>query len=311
MRRGSVRITENLLRRWPLPELDGKSGKEDRGCALVVGGSAETPGAVLLAAIGALRAGAGRLQIATNREIATSMALAIPEARVIGLKSRHNGAIGLRSCRKIFSEVARCDALLLGPGMIDGRAAFELFHCPRQNGATLVIDAGALQFFRGRSALPSASRGAAIATPHAGEMANLWGIERDEVRRDALEVARAAAALTGAVIALKGACTYIAAPDGTTFHNTEGNLGLGTSGSGDALSGIIAGLAARGADPLQAAAWGVFLHAKAGDVLARKMGMLGFLARELLTEIPPLMASLPRLAPASHAARPPRNRRTQ
>jgi NAD(P)H-hydrate repair Nnr-like enzyme with NAD(P)H-hydrate dehydratase domain len=94
------------------------------------------------------------------------------------------------------------------------------------------------------------------------------------------------------VIALKGRETFIAAPTGKTYSNRAGNVGLATSGSGDTLSGIIAGLAARGAEPLQAAVWGVYLHARAGDRLARRMGRLGFLARELLAEIPALMSEL-------------------
>ncbi len=91
------------------------------------------------------------------------------------------------------------------------------------------------------------------------------------------------------MVALKGAQTFVVAPDGSAYRNTAGNVGLGTCGSGDALSGVIAGLTARGAPPLQAAVWGVYLHAKAGDILARRIGPLGFLARELLTEIPPLL----------------------
>lgn len=102
------------------------------------------------------------------------------------------------------------------------------------------------------------------------------------------------AARLDAVVALKGPETFIAAPDGTTYRNTAGNLGLGTSGSGDTLSGVIAGLAARGADPLQAAVWGVFVHARAGELLARRIAPLGFLARELLAEVPALVASLRR-----------------
>jgi hydroxyethylthiazole kinase-like uncharacterized protein yjeF len=294
MKPASTRITSTLIRRWPLPDVDGDGGKEDRGRALVVGGSLETPGALLLAGIGALRAGAGKLQIATNREVATAIAIAVPEARVIGLRSAGNGSIAPRSCRTILSEAGRCDALLVGPGMVDAAAVVDLVRCKRAKGSALVVDAGALHIFRRRKALPSPSHGAAIATPHAGEMADLWGIERSEVIRASIDVTRQAAARLGAVMVLKGACTYVAAPDGTTFHNLEGNIGLGTSGSGDALSGIITGLAARGATPLQAAVWGVYLHAKAGDRLARKMGMLGFLARELLAEIPPLLARLDR-----------------
>ena len=96
-----------------------------------------------------------------------------------------------------------------------------------------------------------------------------------------------------AVIALKGAETFITAPGNSkTYCNRTGNVGLATSGSGDTLSGLIVGLAARGASPLQAAVWGVYLHARAGDELAKRMGRLGFLARELLAEVPKLMSEL-------------------
>jgi len=93
---------------------------------------------------------------------------------------------------------------------------------------------------------------------------------------------------------LKGAETHIAGPSGEVYCNRSGNVGLATSGSGDTLSGIIAGLAARGADALQAAVWGVYLHGSAGDRLARRVGPLGFLARELLAEIPAVMFALSR-----------------
>jgi ADP-dependent NAD(P)H-hydrate dehydratase len=294
MTKASLPITAKLLRGWPLPEPGGKGGKEDRGCVLVVGGSLEVPGAAMLAATGALRAGAGKLQIATCREAATLMAIAMPEARVIGLRSTRNGAIASRAGDAIRDEVDDCDALLVGPGITHGNAVADILRRRTTRGGTLVIDAGALAFFSGRRKLPSKSRGSVILTPHAGEMAKLWGVERSAVVARALELSREAASHTGAIVVLKGARTYIAAPDGAVLENSHGNIGLGTSGSGDALSGIIAGLAARGAEPLQAAAWGVYLHAKAGDVLARRSGLLGFLARELLAEIPPLMAHLPR-----------------
>jgi ADP-dependent NAD(P)H-hydrate dehydratase len=292
MKGESIRITASLLRRWPLPEPGADGGKEERGSALVVGGSLEMPGAALLAAMGALRAGAGKLQIATSQKVAPWMAIAMPEARVIGLASTRHGEIAARACKAIFPQVDRCDAMVVGPGMPDASAVVDLLHQRKRSHATLVIDAGGLLFFSGRRGLPASARGNTILTPHPGEMAKLWGIERKEVVGHSLDVARAAAARIGAVVVLKGSSTYIAAPDGKAFHNTEGNIGLGTSGSGDVLSGIIAGLAARGADPLRAAAWGVYLHAKAGDALARKMGALGFLARELLGEIPGMMARL-------------------
>ena len=285
-----TRVTRSLLRGWPLPALDGVHGKEDRGRVLVLGGSDEVPGAAVLAAVAALRAGAGTLQIATTRRMAPHVAVTVPEARVIGLPSTRGGEISGTAAANIRAEVGRADALLIGPGMRDAavvRAVLAIHRSSRAR-ATLVLDAGALKALWGARTPVSAEK--MIVTPHAGEMAKLCGLERDEVLARPLALARETAARLGVVVALKGVRTYVAAPDGTCFENTAGNLGLGTSGSGDTLSGVIAGLCARGADPLQAAVWGVHLHARAGEVLAKKVGPLGFLARELLTEIPPLLA---------------------
>ena len=126
-------------------------------------------------------------------------------------------------------------------------------------------------------------------TPHASEMARLWNCSLEEVQREPLTLAREAAATFGVVVALKGAETWVVAPDGSSYHNTAGNSGLGTAGSGDVLAGIIAGLAARGADALQSAVWGVYLHATAGDVLAEAVGEVGFLASEIPAQIPRLL----------------------
>jgi hydroxyethylthiazole kinase-like uncharacterized protein yjeF len=286
-------ITPALLRRWPLPDVDGVQGKEDRGCALIVGGSVPIPGAVILAATAALRAGAGMLQVATVRAVASAVAISLPEARVIGLATDRQGELASGSCRAIQREASRCDALLIGPGMMSPTAGTELLKtCLRlkSGGPTIVVDAAPLKALRRAGVLPAQRGGKVILTPHAGEMATLWGWSKARVLAAPEQVAREAAGRLRAVIVLKGPCTYVVAPDGKSFHNTAGNSGLGTSGSGDALSGLIAGLCARGADPLQAAIWGVYLHARAGDSLARKIGPLGFLARELLAEIPRLMA---------------------
>jgi len=287
-------VDPELLRAWPLPALDGKEGKEERGHVLVVGGSVEIPGAVILAATAALRAGAGKLQIATSRSVAPAVAIRMPEARVVGLGESARGELSGDSCRAIHDEVGRCDALLIGPGMMDARAGTRLLrHCVASAArAALIVDAAPLAAFTGRKPLQRRHDAGIVLTPHAGEMAKLWGVERDEVRAHALDIATEAAACLGAIVVLKGRHTWIVAPDGSAYQNTAGNVGLGTSGSGDALAGVIAGLCARGAEPLQAAVWGVYLHARAAEVLAKKMGGVGFLARELLPEIPRLLAAL-------------------
>jgi NAD(P)H-hydrate repair Nnr-like enzyme with NAD(P)H-hydrate dehydratase domain len=131
--------------------------------------------------------------------------------------------------------------------------------------------------------------GRAVLTPHAGEMATLLGIDKTEVEANPADVAVEAAATFGAIVALKGAESWIASPDGELFHYRGGSIGLATSGSGDTLAGIVTGLTARCGDPLIATCWGVWAHGTAGTRLARRVGQVGFLARELLAEIPPLV----------------------
>ncbi len=279
-----------------MPDIHPKLGKEGRGSVLVVGGSARIPGAVILAATGALRAGAGKLQIATARSVAAHVAVTVPEACVIAVPETRQGELARTCINSLKSQLADADAVLVGPGMMDARGGVGVLeHCVRANtDMSLIIDAAALHVFDAHKPLVKARSAEVIATPHAGEMAKLWGCSRAQVIARPLEIAREAASTLNVVIALKGAQTFVVAPDGTAYRNTAGNIGLGTSGSGDTLSGVIAGLCARGASALQAAVWGVYLHAKAGDLLARRIGALGFLARELLTEIPQLMVKVSR-----------------
>jgi ADP-dependent NAD(P)H-hydrate dehydratase len=288
-------VTPALLRGWPLPEPDGARGKEARGEVLAVGGSVEIPGAVMLAALAALRAGAGKLSIATVRSIAPVVAVAVPEARVMGLAQTRKGELAKSAGRFPRKELEHVETLVIGPGMREPSMAIDFLGRPSMVTArcTLVVDAAALQVFCGRRK-PLDHAGGVIITPHPGEMAKLWGCGVNEALAGPLELAREAAETLHAVVVLKGSRTVVAAPDGTAFENTAGNIGLGTSGSGDVLAGVIAGLAARGADPVQAAVWGVYLHARAGEALARKIGPLGFLAREIPSEIPALLAVLHR-----------------
>lgn len=289
-----VVLTGAVLRNWPLPAPDTGGDKEARGRVLVVGGAPEMPGALLLAGEGALRAGAGKLQMATPRSVALPVGVALPEGRVFALPETEAGGIADTGAEQIADRGNRADAVLLGPGMVDETAVSALLKrlLPRLDTPVVVLDAAALSPLAADPDLARALKGRAVLTPHAGEMAMLLGVDKDTVNADPLATARDAAERFGAVIALKGAETFIVAPDGQAYHNRSGNVGLGTSGSGDTLAGIIAGLAARGAGPLQAAAWGVSLHARAGDRLARRQGRLGYLAREILAEVPALVEQL-------------------
>ena len=291
-----VPVTPDLLRSMPLPRHQEGQDKDERGRVLVVAGSVEVPGGALLCGIGALRAGAGKLQIATCRSAAPHLAAAVPEARVSGLDETPGGGISADEAGKLAARAGRCDALLLGPGMMDrdGEAAALTRRLLErmEAGPGIVLDAAALPELRNGETVLRRHAGRVVLTPHAGEMATLLGVPRDEVLADRLAAARRAAGALGAVVAMKGGNTFIVSPRGEAWDCDQGNVGLATSGSGDTLAGVIAGLIARGADPVRATLWGVFLHGEAGNRLARKQGPVGFLARELLAEIPSIMAEL-------------------
>ena len=283
MSKAPLRVTPALLKRWPLPDMARAEGKEARGRVLVVGGSVTVPGAVLLAGMAALRAGAGKLQIATAREVAIAVAVAMPEAKVIGLATDAAGEIA-SSTRDLRTEAARTDALLIGPGMLAGKRVTRIAAAlARACTAPVVLDAGAMPAF------DDCGDGVRILTPHAGEMASLLGIDIEEVEGDRVRIARDFARENGAIVVLKGADTCIASPDGRAWMHTGGSVGLGTSGSGDVLGGVIAGLLARGAEPAQAAVWGVALHGRAGARLSKRHASVGFLAREIAWELPSVL----------------------
>jgi ADP-dependent NAD(P)H-hydrate dehydratase len=292
----AVEVTRRVLGSLPLPAPSEEGDKYERGVVLVVAGATELPGAAVLAATAALRAGAGKLRIATCRSVAAHVGVTVPESRVYALPETKKGEISAAAAPRILELAARADALLVGPGMLGaspvsrivGRVLDEI------DRPTLVLDAAALAAAAGQGERLARLGGRVVLTPHAGEMAKLTGIDRDEIREDPAGTAARCARVLGAVVALKGRETFVAAPDGRLFVNRAGNVGLATSGSGDTLAGVVAGLCARGADPLAAAVWGVFLHASAGDALAERVGPLGFLARELLDEIPRLMSAFAR-----------------
>lgn len=298
-------IDDNLLRSWPLPVPSGEGDKEVRGHVLILGGSREMPGAVILAATAAMRAGAGKLTIATGRSVAQLVALAIPESRVLGLAENEAGGFTVEAVAALDPLADKINAILVGPGMQDGAATARLVHAllPRLEGSntSVLLDAEAMgAILQPPDAAAGTKAGAAVnapfrfnvpvlLTPHAGEMAHLTGIDKDAIQDDPDRHALEAARRWNAVVALKGARTVIATPDGDCWQHEGGNVGLATSGSGDVLAGIIAGLAARGADLAQAVSWGVALHARAGVRLAERLGTLGYLARELPEEIPALL----------------------
>lgn len=286
----SRKVTRALLREFALPEPGAHGDKESRGRVLVIGGEVALPGAVILAAIASLRAGAGKLQIATCKSIAVQVGVAVPESMSLGLRETKDGTIDPRSSKELKVLAREADAVVIGPGMTIRKSNTQLTRdMLRSTQSAVVIDAGALPLLNVSPKVIQHRQGSTVITPNESEMATLLDISEGEIGASAPDVALEAASRFNAVVALKGSTTIIATPDKLLFRYSGGDVGLGTSGSGDTLAGLTAGLLARGAPPLEAALWSVYLHGEAGNRLARKVGRIGYLARELLAEIPSLL----------------------
>ena len=284
-------LTAHRLRDWPLPSPGG--GKEGRGRVLVVGGSRATPGGALLAGEAALRVGGGKLQILTAESVAVGMALRIPESRTEGLSETADGQLAPGGAARIRELASDCDAVVIGPGIGDTDAAVELLRdvIPEFHGS-LVLDALAMAYVTEHPDGLSHLNGRVVLSPNPRELSRTLKVPEEEVERDTPGHVAELARRARAVVVSGTSTSWIASPDGRLWRDESGTPGLGVSGSGDVKAGIVAGLLARGAEPEQAAAWATYSHGRAGERLAAEVGPTGFLARELLPQIPRVLVEI-------------------
>lgn len=285
-------ITPRLLRDWSLPDPVGT--KYSRGQVVVVGGARRTPGAAMLAGVAALRMGAGRLTLAVAESVAPHVAVSVPESGVHGLVEDDSGSITGAGVGELLQEdLARADAVLVGPGLDDAEGTVEILEqlirtADDADGPSFVLDA------YGATVLPQLDRaavdrlaGRVIVTPNETELAILVDAES----LDAQDIPKAAREVVERYDARVACSGWILCRDGA-WQVTAGDTGLGTSGSGDVLAGAVSGLVSRGATAEQALVWGAYVHAAAGDNLASKLGRIGYLAGDLLPELPLVLAAL-------------------
>lgn len=289
-----VDISPRLLKSWPLPYPMAEGEGESRGRVLIVGGAAEMPGTVILAGTAALRVGAGNLRVATGHTSRLLVAAAIPEARVFDLPEDGRGMLAPEAMHEIVKQANMVDAMLVGPGLVDWNSFAALLqhvllglHRP-----SLVLDAAALAVVSATPTILERFEGNVVLIAHAEELARLLDVTVADIRDSPLKSAQRAAHRFNASVVLKGRDACVAAPNGRTYLSRMPSPGLGTSGSADVLAGIVAGLMGRGAESAQAAVWGLALHTAAGDVLENRLGPIGYLASDLLLELPPLLVSL-------------------
>ena len=286
----AIVVTSAILRDWPLPP---PGPTKDAGRTLVVGGSCQNPGAVILAAEAALRSGAGKLQVATVADLAPHVATVLPEALVQGLPSGPGGDLAAGAAEGILGLADGCSSVLLGPGFQDAEAAVSLLEAvvPHLD-ATVVLDALAMAYITEKGDGVAHLAGRVILTPNVGELAYTLQVETAQVEDDPVGSALRLAMSAHAVVVSGGEDTWVAEPEGRVWRVQSGTRGLAVSGSGDVQAGIIVGLCSRGASPAQAATWGAHLHGRAGERLAASVGRLGFLARELPAQVPRILVEI-------------------
>jgi NAD(P)H-hydrate epimerase len=273
-----------------VPRRDAAGTKFTSGHVIVAGGSRGLTGAPTLAALGAMRAGAGYVTVLVPASEQPILAIKLTEAMTRALPDRagHHVAHGADA---VIEATGRGGSLVLGPGIGREEEAQEF---ARQVAAradvALVLDADGLNAHAGEPESLAGRTAPTILTPHAGELARLLGTDSDAVGAARLESARAAARRTQAIVVLKGDDTIVAAPDGRVAVNPLAAPMLATAGTGDVLSGVLAALLAKGMEPFTAAAAGVRLHAAAGRLAGDRVGPDGVIAGDVAHALPAVLA---------------------
>ena len=267
------RLTDDIVRELlPLRKADAHKG--DAGRAVICAGSPGFTGAAALSSYAAVKAGAGLTALYTPLSSRDVLAGKLTEVMVHGLLERMPGILGGGATGDVVKNANAADVLAIGPGLGTSESTQQVVRdILLQVQVPVVIDADALTALQGHTEILTQMQAAKVLTPHPGEMARLIGKEISEINADRINIAAQYAKEWNAVLVLKGAPTVIACPDGTVYVNSTGSSALATGGSGDVLTGIIAGLAAQEITLQEAAVCGVYLHGKAADISGIDIGL--------------------------------------
>ena len=273
-----------------VPQLDRRPAEGHKGTfgrVYVVAGSVGMTGAAALVGRAALRAGAGLVRVATARSALPVLAGLEPCYTTQPLAEDAAGRISAKAAAKILETAGENDVVAIGPGLgqsADLRSIVGLLVA--EEGLRIVIDGDGLNNLSGLSGWPAKLRADVVLTPHPGEMNRLWsGLLREEMPQDRRDVAARFAGTTRTVLALKGAGTVVS--DGRrVYTNKTGNPGMGTAGSGDVLTGVVAALMGQGLDTFDATVLGVHLHGLAGDLAADRFGQVSVMATDIIESLP-------------------------
>jgi len=273
------------------------ANKGNYGHVLVIGGSLGKAGAAAMAGFSALRAGAGLSTVATPKSVLATVAAFHPEIMTEPLPETEEGTISLRALesRSGFDTLLERKTLAIGPGISRNSETAEFVRAivkRKDKDKPMVVDADGLNAFEGAADKLNGHGRTLVITPHPGEMARLTGLTIAEIQANRLEVARNFAREHELIVVLKGHRTLIAAPDGTVWVNPTGNPGMATGGTGDILTGMVAGLIAQHPQhALEATALAVYLHGLAGDLASESVGENSLVATDLVRFLPQAFAA--------------------
>jgi NAD(P)H-hydrate epimerase len=277
------------MARDAIPPRPPDSHKGTYGRILIVGGSVGYTGAPVMAALGALRSGAGLVTVAVPRAVYPIVAAHLVEAMPRPLPEA-GGAVSAEAAAAVGELAAAADVVAVGPGLSTAPGVRAVVEAVLRSGKPVVVDADGLNVLAGRPEALQKARAPVVITPHPGELARLLGVPIGEIVGDRLGAARSTAGRLGCVVVLKSASTVVASPDGEAFINRTGNPGMATGGMGDVLTGAIASLIGQGLQPVTAAWTAVYLHGLAADLLAEERAMAGMLATEVAARLPAAIA---------------------
>ena len=284
--------------KW-VPRRPAASHKGTYGRVCIVAGSTGMTGAAALASEAALRAGAGLVSLTVPKHLNPILESLLPEVMTLPMPETDAGSLAASATSSILEFAERTKAVLaIGPGLSQNPETVTLVHqLVRENqeqglGLRMVIDADGLNALAQTKELLSFLNEEAVLTPHPGEMARLTNTSIPTLEADRISTAQQFANEHDITLIFKGAPTVTGTPNGDVWINSTGNPGMATGGMGDLLTGIIAGLMAQGVSNERAAALGVYVHGLAGDIAAKKLGMHGLIASDVLKLVPEAISSL-------------------
>lgn len=284
---GKEDVRRNMPRRSPTAH------KGNAGHILMIAGSCGLTGAAAMAAESAMRTGAGLVVVGVPRSLNPILEVKLNESMTLPLPETDTGAISSKAYKDIIPRIEWAHTVVIGPGLgRDPDTGALLRRLLPVIDKPLVIDADGLNQLADNSDLLEMLPPSTVLTPHPGEFARLTGLSVTEILANRLTMTEKCAVKWNVNVVLKGSPTVTALPNGRILLNSTGNSGMATGGSGDVLTGVIAGLIAQGVSPDDAAWMGVYIHGAAGDQAAENKGQLGMVAGDIIDYLPETLIEL-------------------